>query len=293
VGGTSLLYFQMRKVLGFGFNLLLILRQTSSFHYFRRNIIHHLTTASIHRSNMLMNELPVTIGITGSIGMGKSTVTKQLRTLGFKVFDADEAADKLCVEFPTAIIDDAVNRKALMKVIMQNTSALKDIELVVHPLVIAKREQFTLEAKQNGEFMIFYDIPLLFENRKNYEIDYVIVVSADPETQRQRVMQRNGMTEENFQSILQKQLPDIEKRILADFIIETNYPGYGESRCQLAMALSTIIQKESIRWQRSLSLQSTLETFPSNLQSSLKQSFSPSSSSLSRKTNIYSNNRNF
>jgi dephospho-CoA kinase len=101
-----------------------------------------------------------------------------------------EAVEPLRTLFPTSIIDDAVNRKALMEVIMQNASAIKDIELVVHPLVIAKREQFTLEAKQNGEFMIFYDVPLLFENRKNYEIDYVIVVSADPETQR-RVIQTN------------------------------------------------------------------------------------------------------
>lgn len=205
-------------------------------------------------------EGPILVGLTGSIGMGKSTVTKQLRALGFPVFDADEAVHQLyssggeAVEplrsiFPSAIVDGAVSRKELMDVIIRDGSAIKEIEKIVHPLVVARREQFTTQSRDRGDFMVFYDIPLLFENRKQHHVDYIIVVSADAETQRQRVLQRPGMTEEKFASILAKQVPDEEKRRQADFIIETNYPGYTEGRAQLAKALGQIIEKESGRWQ--------------------------------------------
>eukprot|EP01033_Poteriospumella_lacustris_P008208 gene8208-5912_t len=207
----------------------------------------------------MMYEGPIKIGLTGSIGMGKSTITKQLRRLGFPVFDADEAVHQLYAQggkaveplrrlFPDAIVDDSVNRKALMEVIMARPEAIKDIEHVVHPLVIDERQHFTENANRRGDFMIFYDIPLLFENRALYSVDYTVVVSADAATQRQRVLSRPGMTEEKFLSILHKQVPDEEKRRQADFVIETGYSGYSEGRAQVARVLHQIIDKEKGRW---------------------------------------------
>lgn len=203
---------------------------------------------------------PIQVALTGSIGMGKSTVTKQLRKLGFPVFDADEAVHQLYSSggeavkplqqlFPSAIVDNAVDRKSLMNVIMRDHTAIKQIEAIVHPLVIAKRQEFFETARQRGSFLVVYDIPLLFENRKQYIVDYVIVVSADPETQRQRVLKRPGMTEEKFMSILAKQVPDEEKRKVADFVILTSYPGFSEGRAQLAAALNAIVAREPEKWQ--------------------------------------------
>jgi dephospho-CoA kinase len=205
-------------------------------------------------------EGPLKIGLTGSIGMGKSTITKQLRRLGFPVFDADEAVHTLyspggkAVEplrnlFPLAIIDNGVSRKALMEEILANSEAIKDIERIVHPLVIQERNEFTQQARERGEFMVFFDIPLLFENRREHIVDYIVVISADAETQRQRVLSRTGMTEEKFLSIMKKQVPDEEKRRQADFVVETHYPGFSEGRAQLARIIQSIMDKEHLRWQ--------------------------------------------
>lgn len=144
------------------------------------------------------------IGLTGSIGMGKSSVSKQLMKLGFPVFDADKevhtlyASGGLAVEpirdlFPDAIAEDnSVNRSKLMEIIMNNSSCLQDIERIVHPLVIKGRQSFYKKCNAEGQFLVVYDIPLLFENRANYEVDYIIVVTADAETQRTRVLSRPG-----------------------------------------------------------------------------------------------------
>lgn len=218
------------------------------------------TTKSAMESIVQSYSSPIQVALTGSIGMGKSTVTKQLRKLGFPVFDADEAVHQLyssggeAVEplqqlFPSAIVDNAVDRKSLMEVIMKDHTAIKQIEAIVHPLVIAKRQDFFETARQRGSFIVAYDIPLLFENRKQYVVDYVIVVSADPETQRQRVLKRPGMTEDKFLSILARQVPDEEKRKAADFVILTNYPGFSEGRSQLAATLNAIIAREPEKWQ--------------------------------------------
>lgn len=202
---------------------------------------------------------PIVVGLTGSIGMGKSTITKQLRRLGFPVFDADEAVHDLyspggeAVEpirqhYPSAVIEGSVNRKALMEVILKDSSALKVVESIVHPLVFSKRQEFYHRSVNSGSLMIFYDIPLLFENKQEDTVDYVIVVSADPDTQRNRVMNRPGMTEEKFQSILSKQVSDEVKRKRADYVILTNYEGYSEGRAQLTQTLEAIISKERLKY---------------------------------------------
>lgn len=201
----------------------------------------------------------IQIGLTGSIGMGKSTVSRQLIRLGFPVFDADQevhklyskngdAVDSIRAMFPHVIDDDAVNRSKLMSHIVQYPSSLREIEKIVHPLVIRNRRSFFEKSNSEGCFLVVYDIPLLFENRAAYEVDYIIVVTADEETQRRRVLSRPGMTVEKFESILSKQVPDRVKREEADFIIHTHYEGYCEGRAQLAQILESIIEDHPERW---------------------------------------------
>ncbi len=185
--------------------------------------------------------------------MGKSTITGQLRRLGLPVFDADDAVHQLYGEngeavaplqalFPDAIVNNSVDRKELMKYVMKDSSTVKEIEKIVHPLVIAKREKFLVDAIENKELMVIYDIPLLFENK--YRFDYHIVVTADAETQKNRVLQRPGMTPQKFESILSKQLSDEHKRQLADYLIYTNYESKVEGRAQLALILEDILLKK-------------------------------------------------
>jgi dephospho-CoA kinase len=213
------------------------------------------------KSTSLTDFNTLQVGLTGSIGMGKSSVSSQLIKLGFPVFDADKEVHKLysagggAVEsirdmFPDAIADNSVNRTRLMEHIMKNSSSLKDIERIVHPLVIKGRKAFYDKCNREGHLLVVYDIPLLFENRANYEVDYVIVVTADEETQRKRVLSRPGMTVEKFEAILLKQVPDSVKRSQADFLIHTDYPGYTEARAQLARIIETIIVAHPGRWRQ-------------------------------------------
>jgi len=225
-------------------------RHLHSYHSNRQ-----FASSRYHNIDMKSTMKPIEIGLTGSIGMGKSTITKQFRRLGFPVFDADDAVHQLYSSngeavaplrslFPNAIVNDVVDRKELMKYIMQDSSTVKEIEKIVHPLVIAKREKFLIEATERRELLIVYDIPLLFENE--YRFDYTIVVTADPETQKARVLSRPGMTQEKFESILSKQLSDDFKRKHADYLIFSNYESYVEGRAQLANILEDIfLKKES------------------------------------------------
>jgi dephospho-CoA kinase len=199
------------------------------------------------------------IGLTGSIGMGKSTVANQLKLLGFPVFDADHhvhklyssggaAVEPLSLLFPHVIFDNSVNRTKLMETVMNTPAALKDIEQIVHPLVMSARQQFYRDASEQGHFLVVYDIPLLFENKAKYEVDYTIVVTASPNTQKERVLNRKGMTVEKFESMLAKQMSDAEKRALADFIIHTDYQGFGEAKSQLATIIEKIIAVNEDKW---------------------------------------------
>lgn len=173
---------------------------------------------------------PYVLGLTGSIGMGKSTTAEFFRNAGVPVWDADSSVHELYelggagvqainALAPTAIKDDAVDRSALRQAILDDEGLLKRIEAVVHPLVSADRQNF-LEIHLDKKLVVC-DIPLLFETGADTWLDGVLVVTADKDIQEQRVMEREGMTREVFETILAKQTPDAEKRQRADYLIDT------------------------------------------------------------------------
>ena len=173
------------------------------------------------------------LGLTGSIGMGKSTTGRMFTELGHPLWDADAAVHRLYAQggaavapvgaaFPSALKDQAIDRTALKAALAVDPAALKRLQAIVHPLVAQDRLQFIENAKQNGAKIVVLDIPLLFETGGQSQMDGVAVVSTDAETQRQRVMARPGMTAETFAMILSRQMPDAEKRALADWVIPTD-----------------------------------------------------------------------
>lgn len=203
----------------------------------------------------------IQVGLTGSIGMGKSTCTKHFRAMGFPVFDADaavhelysvggDAVDPIRKLFPDAIVDLAVSRPLLGKKIMEDSYVLQILEEIVHPLVAAKRRLFLESAKNEGHFMVVYDIPLLLENPQNHEVDYTVVATASASVQKERVLKRPGMTEEKFASILAKQMPDEKKRELADYLVHTDYDSLAPGRAQVAKIVESIIEKNPDIWSR-------------------------------------------
>lgn len=168
------------------------------------------------------------LGLTGSIGMGKTTTAEMFREESIPVWDADETVHRLyakggCAvsriqeEFPDAIVNGEVSRAKLRTIIQADLAALGTLEAIVHPLVAADRQSFRAER----EGLIVFDIPLLFETSADNWLDAVLVVSIDERTQRERVFSREGMTEELFQDITSRQIPDMEKQERADFVIET------------------------------------------------------------------------
>ena len=172
---------------------------------------------------------PFLLGLTGSIGMGKSTTAKMFADLGCDVWDADAAVHRLyasggkAVEplaklHPPAAVNGAIDRAKLKNWIESDPEALAKIEGIVHPLVAEDRADFIASSKSD---IVVLDIPLLFETGSADRFDAVAVVSVDPETQRARVLDRQGMTEDMFRRILERQMPDREKRALADHVIET------------------------------------------------------------------------
>jgi len=177
---------------------------------------------------------PLILGLTGSIGMGKSTVVAMLRDLGVPVFDSDQAvhqlqgADGICVErieraFPGTTGPGGVDRRRLGAAVFGNPLALKRLEAIIHPEVAALRQAFL--AEHSAAPLVVFDIPLLFESARDqtgkHGIDAVVVVSASSAQQRERVLARPGMTSERFEQILALQMPDARKRALADYVIDT------------------------------------------------------------------------
>jgi dephospho-CoA kinase len=174
--------------------------------------------------------MTVVLGLTGSIGMGKSTVAKMFADEGVPVFDTDAAVHALqgpagrivaAIEarFPDTTGPDGVNRTALGEAVFGDPAALKALEAIVHPAVAQERAAFL--AAHAGKPLVVLDVPLLFEAGGWQAVDAVAVVSAPEEVQRARVLARPGMTPERFEAILAKQLPDAEKRARADFVIPT------------------------------------------------------------------------
>jgi dephospho-CoA kinase len=195
---------------------------------------------------------PFILGLTGSIGMGKSAVALMLRELGVPVFDADATVHRLqgtggallpAIEaaFPGTTGLDGVDRQALGAQVFGNAEALSRLEAIVHPAVADERATFLLE--HAGESLIVFDIPLLFEKGHGAGLDAVAVVSAPAEMQRLRVLARPGMTPEKFAQILGLQVPDAEKRARADHVIDTGVT-LAETRAQVAALVHALRQKK-------------------------------------------------
>jgi dephospho-CoA kinase len=170
------------------------------------------------------------LGLTGSIGMGKSTTAKMFAELGIPVWDADAAVHKLYSTggaavsaiqelYPEAIENGEVSRPALKRLIQSNENVLGELERIVHPLVAADRQNFIGTSDSD---IVLLDIPLLFETNGDKDMDAIACVDIDPETQRERVLKRNTMTEEQFEQILNKQLPNDIKCSQSDFVIKTD-----------------------------------------------------------------------
>ena len=170
-------------------------------------------------------------GLTGSIGMGKSTTAQMFRDEGIAVYDADltvhqlysGAATPLIEEaFPNTTKDGTVDRTKLSEYVIGKPENMKKLEAIIHPLVHKQEQEFLKEAEERGDKLVVLDIPLLFETGGVNRVDKIIVVTAPAAEQRKRVLARDGMTVEKFEAILTKQIPDAHKRKKADFIIDTS-----------------------------------------------------------------------
>jgi dephospho-CoA kinase len=188
------------------------------------------------------------LGLTGSLGMGKSTTARFFAEAGVPVHDADAVVHKLyegeavaAIEaaFPGATADGKVDRNKLAARVLGDPAALKRLEAIVHPLVQRAEDGLLAEAKARGETVAVLDIPLLLETGGDRRVDAVVVVSAPPEVQRARVLERPGMTIEKLEAILAKQMPDAEKRARADFVVDTSQ-GFEAVRTQVRAILDAI-----------------------------------------------------
>jgi dephospho-CoA kinase len=188
------------------------------------------------------------LGLTGSIGMGKSTTAKFFAEAGVPVHDADavvhrlydgEAAAKIAAEFPGTVTGGKVDREKLGARVLGKSDAIKRLEDIVHPLVRAAEQAFLARAERDGAPVVVLDIPLLFETNGDERCDAVAVVSAPADVQRQRAFERPGMNDDKLAAILQKQMPDEEKRRRADFLVDTSW-GLDAARDQVRDILKAI-----------------------------------------------------
>ncbi len=172
----------------------------------------------------------IVIGLTGSIGMGKSTVAERFRQLGIPVCDADAVVHELYegaavapieAAFPGTTSGGKVDRVKLGQAVLKDPHGLKRLEAIVHPMVQEAEREFLRKAAEQGAQMAVLEVPLLFETGGDARVDVTIVVSAPPEVQRERVLARPGMTPSKLEAILARQMPDLEKRRRADFVVDT------------------------------------------------------------------------
>ncbi len=187
------------------------------------------------------------LGLTGSIGMGKSATAAVFRRLGIPVHDADAAVHRLyrgraasLIEraFPGTLMEGAVDRAKLGAAVLNDPARLKALEAIVHPLVREEEENFLKGVAATAPLAVL-DIPLLFETGGDKRCDATLVVTAPPHVQRERVLARPGMTEDKFSAILSKQMPDADKRARAHFLVDTSR-GFGSAEAQVRSILACL-----------------------------------------------------
>ncbi len=190
----------------------------------------------------------IVLGLTGSIGMGKTTTARLFAEEGVPVHDADAAVHALyegeamaAIEaaFPGTTANGKVDREKLSGCVVGDSAALKRLEAIVHPLVRKSEQRFLAEAERRAAPVAVLDIPLLFETGGESRVDAVVVVSASADIQRERVMARSGMTAEKFETLLAKQMPDAEKRRRADFVVDSGH-GIKPARAQVREILRQV-----------------------------------------------------
>jgi dephospho-CoA kinase len=190
------------------------------------------------------------LGLTGSIGMGKSTTAKLFEEAGVPVYDADaevhrlyegEAAPAIEAAFPGTTSHGKVDRKKLSARVVHDPAAIKQLEQIVHPMLGASRKKFFDDAELSGTPVVVVDVPLLYETGGEKRVDAVVVVTTSPENQRERILARGTMTQEALDSILARQLPDAEKRKRADFVVDTTH-GLDPVRAQIKDILAAVVK---------------------------------------------------
>jgi dephospho-CoA kinase len=174
----------------------------------------------------------IVLGLTGSIGMGKSTTAKLFAEAGVPVYDADatvhkiyegEAAPAIEAAFPGTTVNGKVDRAKLSAKVVHDPAAIRQLEQIVHPMLRAYHQKFLDDAERSGAPVAVVDVPLLFETGGEKRVDAVVVVTTSPENQRQRILSRGTMTSEALDAILARQMPDEEKRKRADFVVDTSH----------------------------------------------------------------------
>lgn len=198
------------------------------------------------------------VGLTGSIGMGKSETAKMFARHGVPVCDSDAtvhalydkggaAVEAVGAAFPGVVVDGRVDREKLSREVVGKPEALRKLELIVHPLVGEAQRAALQAAAASGARMVVLDIPLLFETGGRARVDVVVVVSAPGDVQRQRVLARPGMTPEKLDAILLKQMPDADKRSRADFVVDTSQ-GLAHAEAQVVAIIDVLKHREGKIW---------------------------------------------
>jgi dephospho-CoA kinase len=192
----------------------------------------------------------IILGLTGSIGMGKSTTAKLFAEAGVPVYDADatvhrlyegEAVAAIEAAFPGTTADGKVDRNRLSAQVVHDPAAIKRLEGIVHPMLGASRQEFLHDAERSGAPVVVVDVPLLYETGGEKRVDAVVVVTTTPEIQRERVLARDNMSGERLDAILARQLPDAEKRKRADFVVDTSH-GLDPVRARIRDILSEAVK---------------------------------------------------